>query len=163
MSSSRTASKHRASKHRAVGRWLAAGCLAASVLALAACATAPAPELASPAQVVPVAGSSIPRLELTQGAVQRLGIQTRPVAAAVPGTARATKVIPYAAVVYDTDGSSWTYVETAADTYVRQPITVTVIRGDVALMSAGPPVGAQVVTVGSAELLGTEYNISGEE
>ena len=84
-------------------------------------------------------------------------------AAAAPGTAGAAKVVPYAAVVYDTDGSSWTYVETAADTYVRQPITVTVIRGDAALVSAGPRVGAQVVTVGSAELLGTEYNISGEE
>ena len=156
-------SPHVASKHPAVGRWLAAICLAASALALAACSTAPAPELASPAQVVPVAGSNIPRLELTHRAVQRLGIQTRPVTAAAPGAAGATKVIPYAAVVYDTDGSSWTYVEIAADTYVRRPITVTVIRGDVALMSAGPPVGAQVVTVGSPELLGTEYNISGEE
>ena len=106
------------------------------------------PELTSPARVVPVAGSSIPRLELTRGAVQRLGIQTRPVAAAAPGTAGASEVIPYAAVVYDTDGSSWTYVETAADTYVRQPITVTVIRGNAALLSAGPPVGAPVVTVG---------------
>jgi hypothetical protein len=156
-------STHEASRHRAVGRWLAAGCLAASALALAACGTAPAPELASPAKVVQVAGSSIPRLELTPGAVQQLGIQTQPVAAEAPGTADATKVILYAAVVYDTDGSSWTYVEIAADTYVRQPITVTVIRGDVALLSAGPPVGAQVVTVGTAELLGTEYNISGEE
>lgn len=156
-------STHEAPKHRAVGRWLAAGCLAASALALAACGTAPAPELASPAKVVQVAGSSIPRLELTHGAVQRLGIQTRPVAAAAPGTAGATKVIPYAAVVYDTDGSSWTYVEIAADTYVRQPITVTVIGGDVALLSAGPPVGAQVVAVGTAELLGTEYDISGEQ
>ena len=156
-------SAHVASKHRAVGRWLTGGCLTASALALAACGTAPAPELASPAQVVPVAGSSIPRLELTDGAVQRLGIQIRPVAAAAPGTAGATKVIPYAAVVYDTDGSSWTYVEIAADTYVRQPITVTVIRQDVALLSAGPALGARVVTVGSAELLGTEYNISGEE
>jgi hypothetical protein len=33
----------------------------------------------------------------------------------------------------------------------------------VALLSAGPPAGTQVVTVGAAELLGTEYNISGEE
>jgi hypothetical protein len=155
-------SAHVASKHRA-GRWLAAGCLAASALALAACGTAPAPELTSPAQVVPVAGSSIPRLELTHGAVQRLGIQTQPVAVAAAGTAGATEVIPYSAVVYDTDGSSWTYVQTAADTYMRQRISVTVIRGDLALLSAGPPVGAQVVTVGSAELLGTEYNISGEE
>ena len=152
-----------ASKHRAVGRWLAAGCLAASALALAACGTGPSPELPSPAQVVPVAGSNIPRLERTPGAVQRLGIQTQPVAAAAPGTAGATEVIPYPAVVYDTDGSSWTYVEIAADTYVRRPITVTVIRGDVALLSAGPPVGAKVVTVGVPELLGTEYNISGEQ
>jgi hypothetical protein len=157
MSSANVASKHRA------GRWLAAGCLAASALALAACGTAPAPEPTSPAQVVPVAGSSVPRLVLTPDAVQRLGIQTQPVAPAAPGTAGATEVIPYAAVVYDTDGSSWTYVQTAADTYLRQRITVAVISGDVALLSAGPPVGAQVVTVGSAELLGTEYNISGEE
>jgi hypothetical protein len=153
-------SKHGASRHRAA-RWLAAGSLAAC--ALAACGTEPAPELAPPAQVVPVAGSNIPRLELTPGAVQRLGIQTQPVAAAAPGAAGATEVIPYPAVVYDTDGSSWTYVEIAAGTFVRQPITVTVIHGDVALLAAGPPVGAQVVTVGSAELLGTEYNISGEE
>jgi hypothetical protein len=131
-----------------------------ATVALAACAAGPAPGLPPPAQVVPVPGSNIPRLELTPGAVQRLGIQTRPVA---PGTAGAAEVIPYPAVVYDTDGSSWTYVNIAADTYVRQPITVTAIRGDVALLSAGPPVGAQVVTVGSAELLGTEYNISGEE
>ena len=143
--------------------WPAAGLLTAAALALAACSTAPAPDLAPPATVVPVKGSDIPRLELAPSAVQRLGIQTRPVAAAVPRAAGATKVIPYAAVVYDTDGSSWTYVEIAADTYVRQPITVTVIRGDVALIAAGPAVGARVVTVGSAELLGTEYNISGEE
>src|SRR5436305_14938825 len=120
--------KNRASKHRA-GRWLAAGCLAASALALVACGTAPAPELTSQAQVVPVAGSSVPRLVLTAGAVQRLGIQTQPVAAAAPGTAGAAEVIPYAAVVYDTDGSSWTYVQTVADTSVRHRSTGTVIRG----------------------------------
>jgi hypothetical protein len=151
------------SRHLVSKRWLAAGLLSGSALGLAACGTATAPELASPAKVVPVAGSDIPRLELTSGAVQRLGIQTQPVAAAARGSAGATEVIPYPAVVYGTDGSSWTYVRIAADAYLRRPITVTVIRGDVALLSAGPPVGAQVVTVGSAELLGIEYNISGEE
>jgi hypothetical protein len=54
-------------------------------------------------------------------------------------------------------------VNTAADTYQRKPITVTGIDGAVALLSTGPPAGTQVVTVGAAELLGTEYNISGEE
>jgi hypothetical protein len=142
--------------------WPAAGLLAAVVLPLAACGTAPAPELAPPAKIVPVTGSNIPRLELTPSAVHRLGIQTQPVIAAAPGTG-ATEVIPYPAVVYDTDGSSWAYVAVSPGTYVRRPITVTVIRGDVALLSAGPPVGARIVTVGTAELLGTEYNISGEE
>ena len=143
--------------------WPAAGLLTAAALALAACSTAPAPDLAPPATVVPVKGSDIPRLELAPSAVQRLGIQTQPVTAAAPGTAGATEVIPYPAIVYDTDGSSWAYVALTPDTYVRRPITVTVIRGDVALLSTGPPVGARVVTVGTAELLGTEYNISGEE
>jgi hypothetical protein len=148
-------------------RRLAGGLLAASALALAACGGAPAPELASPAKIVAVPGSDIPKLELTHDAVRRLGIRTQPVAAAAPAAASSTpgvtEVIPYPAVVYDTDGSSWTYVAIAADTYLRRPITVTMIRGDVALLSAGPPVGAQVVIVGSAELLGTEYDISGEE
>jgi len=54
-------------------------------------------------------------------------------------------------------------VNTTARTYVRQPVTIAAISGNIALLSAGPPAGARVVTVGSAELLGTEYNISGEE
>jgi hypothetical protein len=66
-------------------------------------------------------------------------------------------------VVYDTDGSTWTYVNTAARTYERKPITVTEIDGAAALLSDGPAAGTPVVTVGGAELLGTEYNISGEE
>src|SRR5205814_3330662 len=109
-------SRHVFSEHGAV-RCLAGGLLAASALALAACGTAPAPGLASPAKIVPVPGSDIPRLELTHDAVQRLGIQTQPVAAAAPGafpgTRGVTEVIPYPAVVYDTDGSTWTYVAIA--------------------------------------------------
>ena len=66
-------------------------------------------------------------------------------------------------MVYDTDGSTWTYVNTAARTYERKPVTVTDIEGAVAPLSAGPAAGTPVVTVGAAELLGTEYNISGEE
>jgi hypothetical protein len=80
-----------------------------------------------------------------------------------PAGTGAREVIPYSAVVYDTDGSTWTYVNTAPRTYVRAPITVAAISGNIALLSAGPPAGTAVVTVGAAELLGTEYNISGEE
>jgi len=136
-----------------------AGLVIGAAAILAGCATA-APAEAPPALIKPVAGSQIPQLQLTARAVQRLGIQTQPVQ---PGTAAAQEDIPYSAVVYDTDGSTWTYVNTAATTYERKPITVTRIDGEVALLSAGPPAGTPVVTVGAAELLGTEYNISGEE
>ena len=143
-------------KHPAI-----ASLLAGAALILSACGTA-VPADAPPAAIIPVAGSQIPRVQLTSAAVQRLGITTQPVRAAAARTG-AREVIPYPAVVYDTDGSTWTYVNTTARTYVRQPVTIAAISGNVALLSAGPPAGARVVTVGSAELLGTEYNISGEE
>lgn len=143
--------------------------LALAVLVLSACGTA-RPADAPAATLIPVAGSDIPRIQLTSAAVQRVGIVTQPVRA-VPmaagararASAGAREVIPYSAVVYGTDGSTWTFVNIAPRMYLRQPITITAIRGDIALLSAGPPVGARVVTVGSTELLGTEYDISGEE
>ena len=146
----------------------AAGLVAVAAAILTGCGSA-APAEVPPATVTQIAGSQVARLQLTGQAIQRLGITTQPVREApaakgkVLARAGARKVIPYSAVVYDTDGSTWTYVNTAARTYVRQPITIAAIRGNVAVLSAGPPVGTKVVTVGAAELLGTEYDISGEE
>jgi len=139
-----------------------AGLVIGAAAILAGCATA-VPAEAPPALIMPVAGSQIPQLKLTDRAIQRLGIVTRPVRQATTAGQPAHEVIPYSAVVYDTDGSTWTYVNTATDIYRRKPITVTEIDGDLALLSAGPAAGTPVVTVGAAELLGTEYNISGEE
>jgi hypothetical protein len=136
------------------------GFLAAATLVLAACGSAE-PAQVPPARIITVTGSHVPELQLTGRAVQRLGITTQPVrAAAGPGV---REVVPYSAVVYDTDGSAWAYVNTASRVYRRAAIAVAEVQGDVALLSSGPPVGAAVVTVGAAELLGTEYNISGEE
>jgi len=146
-------------KHSAV-----AGLVVGAAVILAGCGTATAAD-PPPATVTQIAGSQVQRLQLTAQAIQRLGITIQPVREmpAAGGNARARKAIPYSAVVYDTDGSTWTYVNTAARTYVRQRVTVTEIRGQTAILSSGPPVGAAVVTVGAAELLGTEYDISGEE
>jgi predicted small lipoprotein YifL len=141
-------------------------CLAAgAVVTLAGCGAAVPADAPPPAIVTPIEGSQVQRLQLTERAVQRLGIATEPVRAVgtSAGRAGAGKTIPYAAVVYDTDGSTWTYVNTAPRTYVRQRIAITRIQGSVAVLSSGPAVGAAVVTVGAAELLGTEYDISGEE
>jgi hypothetical protein len=155
-------------------------CLAAgAAVTLAGCGAAVSADAPPPAIVTPIGGSQVQRLQLTPRAIQRLGIATAPVRAVATsagtahrsagtahnsaGTARAREVIPYSAVVYDTDGSSWAYVNTAPRTYVREPIAIVSIQGSVALLSSGPPVGAGVVTVGAAELLGTEYDISGEQ
>jgi hypothetical protein len=140
----------------------AAGLVIGAAAILAGCATT-TPEEASPAVIKPVAGSAIPQLQLTERAVQRLGIVTQPVRQTTTAGQPAHEVIPYSAVVYDTDGSTWTYVDIAARTYERKPITVTEIDGTTARLSAGPAAGTAVVTVGAAELLGTEYDISGEE
>jgi hypothetical protein len=146
----------------------ALACLVAGAAAiLTGCGTAdPAPP--PPATVVQVPGSPVARLHLTSRAVQRLGIATQPVQAGgaagkAAGSGSTAGNEPYSAVVYDTDGSTWTYVNTAAGTYMREPITIATIQGDTAVLSSGPRAGAAVVTVGAAELLGTEDNISGEQ
>jgi hypothetical protein len=146
-------------KHSAV-----IGLMAGAGVILAGCGSA-APDEVPPAKVTPIAGSQVQRLQLTGQAIQRLGIAVQPVHAAptAKGQTGVREVIPYSAVVYDTDGSTWTYANTAARTYVRKPITIAAIQGNIAVLSAGPPVGTKVVTVGAAELLGTEYDISGEE
>ncbi len=143
----------------------ALGLVAAVILMLTGCGTTS--QVADPpAKVTGVAGASVQQVELTEQAIKRLGITTQPLRATtftLAGHAGAHKVIPYSAVVYDTDGSTWTYVNTAARTYLRQPIRIAAIQGNTAVLSAGPAAGAAVVTVGAPELLGTEYNISGEQ
>ncbi len=154
----------------------ARACLVAGAAAiLTGCGSAPPPP--PPATVTHVPGSAVARLHLTGRAIERLGIATQPVqmvggaADKAAGTAAGQgsagtgghELIPYSAVVYDTDGSAWTYVNTGAGNYMREPITITDIRGNAAVLSSGPPAGAEVVTAGAAELLGTEYDISGEQ
>jgi multidrug efflux pump subunit AcrA (membrane-fusion protein) len=67
-------------------------------------------------------------------------------------------LIPAAAVSYNNDGSAFTYINPEPLAYVQHPITVEAISGDQAVLTAGPAVGTQVVTVGSAELLGVEVS-----
>jgi hypothetical protein len=69
------------------------------------------------------------------------------------------KVIPYAAVIYDADGATWTYTNPEPLVFVRHAITVEYIEGDLAALKDGPDIGTAVVTVGAVELLGIEHNI----
>jgi hypothetical protein len=70
------------------------------------------------------------------------------------------KVVPYAAVLYGVHGETWVYSEPEPLVYVRLPIEIDFIEGDLAYLSEGPEVGTAVVTVGAAELFGTETGVS---
>jgi hypothetical protein len=144
----------------------ALGLAAAAGLLVAACGTAGGQVQQAPATVKPIAGSRVQQVQLSAPAIHRLGIVTRPVRAAGgadSGRAGSRSEIPYSAVVYDTDGSTWTYVAATGRAFVRNRVSIAAIDGRTAILTTGPAVGAQVVTVGAPELLGTEYDISGEE
>ncbi len=70
--------------------------------------------------------------------------------------------IPYGAVLYDPEGDTWAFVNVSALTFVRAPIDVDHIDGDVAFLSGGPPAGTKVVKVGAAELYGAEIGVGDE-
>jgi hypothetical protein len=72
------------------------------------------------------------------------------------------KTVPYSAVIYWIDGGTWVYMRTGPLAFVRTPIEIQEVDGDVAILSSGPPVGTQVVSIGGQELLGTEFQIEGE-
>jgi len=93
---------------------------------------------------------------LTDVAVKRLDSKTAAVRTEELGGERHT-VVPYGAVIYDAEGEAWVYTNPAPLTFVRAPIDVDSIEGDVAILAEGPPVGTMVVTVGGAELYGAEF------
>ena len=107
-----------------------------------------------PAQIAAIEGSKVKQLTLTEKAAKRLDIQTGEVAS---GSGRLTA--PYSAVVYDSGGDTWVYTVPKPLTYVRQKIVVETINGDKAYLKEGPPPGTAVVTVGVAELYGTEKGL----
>lgn len=96
------------------------------------------------------------RLVLTKRAVERLGLQTVPVAG---GRGGASRSVPYAAVLYDAQGQAWTYTTDRPLSFLRAAVAVDRFSGDTAFLTEGPPVGTQVVTTGAAELFGTELDV----
>lgn len=142
-------------------RWIIPFLLLASLL-LAACGAGgeQATEESSPATVEHLeTGPDATKITLTEDAAKRIDVQTVAVSDLNGGK---EKSIPYAAVLYDTEGKTWTYTNPEALTYLRSPITVDRIDGDVAILSEGPPSGQLVVTTGATELYGAEEEFEEE-
>jgi hypothetical protein len=137
---------------RVLGAGLA---LLAAGLALSACQ-----EVASnlvedqPYELEPVEGTDLSRVRLSEDTAAKIDLQTAEVRANGRGT-----VVPHLALIYSPEGDAFVYTRPEPLTYLRAPIEVDRVVDDRALLSAGPPAGTVVVTVGAAELLATEFEI----
>jgi hypothetical protein len=99
-------------------------------------------------------GGERKRVTFTAEAARRTGLET----ARVRRSGR-HKVLPYAALIYDPQGRTYVYATTKRLSFLREPVRVDRIQGDRVLASDGPPAGTEVVTVGAAEVYGTELEI----
>ena len=140
------------------------GVLLVACLQLAACSRTPVVEEEAergPAKVEHLEGAQPARVTLIEAAAKRLDIQTATIRdEVVNGTRR--EVMPYAAVLYDSEGVTWTYTNPEPLVFVRNRIEVDYIEGDWAILSAGPPSSSAVVTVGAQELYGAELEFEEE-
>lgn len=65
--------------------------------------------------------------------------------------------IPLSAIVYDIDGGTWVYQKVAPHTYARKRVLVSrVVKGQ-AVLAKGMETNAPIVSVGAAELFGSEF------
>jgi hypothetical protein len=113
----------------------------------------------APAKVEAIEGSEYKLITLTERAAERLGIASEAVREeAVDGATK--KVVPYASVIYGVHGETWAYMRNSDSlSFVRVPLTVERIEGDLAILTEGPELGTEVITVGAAELYGADTGV----
>ena len=100
-------------------------------------------------------GGDVKRVTFTAEGARRVGLRTAPVRHSGD-----EEVVPYAALVYDAEGRTWVYGRTGSLTFVRRRVDVDRIQGTRAFLSRGPAAGTRVVTVGAAEVYGTELDVA---
>jgi hypothetical protein len=97
------------------------------------------------------------RITLTDEAVDRVALQTTEVR-----TLGKDRTVDHAALIFDKAGKPWVFTVVGPRTYVRAAIGIKEVQDNQVILSAGPPVGTQVVTVGAIELWGAELGIAGK-
>ena len=122
---------------------------------LSACGDVPEEEsLSDPMTLEQIEGTEFSRVILTARAVERLGIETITVRSGAQET-----TVPASAVWVGVNGEEWVYTAPEPLVFVREVISVDRYEGDVAVLSDGPATGTKIVTVGVAELIGSEFGI----
>jgi hypothetical protein len=108
-----------------------------------------------PATVEPVEGSEeLSRVILTEDAASVIELDTEQVA-----TSDGILAVPESSIWIDTEGREWVYTSPQPLTFIRAEVVVDRYEGDQALLTSGPSVGTEVVTVGVPELIGSEFGI----
>jgi hypothetical protein len=134
-----------------INRWILVTLVFAGLLLSACGPKAAASEKIAPSKLEPIEGTDLSKVILTEKAAERIGVET----VSASGTS-----VPYAAVIYDTEGNTWIYTNPEPLTFVREPIMIESIEGDTAFLSESLPGELNVVTVGVIEIYGTETGVS---
>jgi multidrug efflux pump subunit AcrA (membrane-fusion protein) len=137
-------------------RWTAAvAVLLLSGGALAGCAggSSEASTFENPVTVETAEGSDVATITLTQDAATRLGLETEVVEQDGSGLR-----VPYSALLYMPDGTTWVYTNPEGLVFTRAPVTVVRVDGDSVIVSDGPAPGTAVVVTAAEELLGSEFD-----
>ena len=143
---------------RLSARMLTAGLVVVAAVSVSACKEVETETAAGyePAKLEEVKGNKdIKRVTITKEGAARTGIETEKVQ--LEG---GRKVVPYAALVYDPEGKTFVYTNSTPLSYLRVPVKVTRVSGERVIVSDGPPAGTPVVTVGTAEVYGTELEVA---
>lgn len=119
-------------------------------------ASIPARRVTAPPSADPASSSVDLYFELARPANLRPG-QRVSITVTLRGSSTPRLVVPLSAIAYDQFGGAWVYVKKEAYKYTRERVDVERVAGEWAVLAKGPPSGSQVVSVGVAELFGTEF------
>ena len=153
--------------NRRFGRQMRAVCaglvLVAAGVSLSACGQTStggyeADEPAEPvSKVEPIKGTEAGLVKLSALGAKKSGLKT-----AVIREDGGQKVMPYAALLYDSEGKPFAYTSPEPLSFVRKEIEVERMDGDRVVLAQGPPTGTRVVTTGADEVYGAEFEVEEE-
>ena len=137
-------------------RW-AAGLALVALLVLPGCKATEESSASSgyePFELEEVEGSDAMKVNLNELAAERIQLETEPVASSGDRL-----VVPDSAIWIDVEGQEWVYTSPETLTFVRAAVTVDRYEDGQAFRVDGPPTGTAVVSVGVAELIGSEFGV----
>ena len=94
------------------------------------------------------------RVDFTAEAARRTGLRT-----GIVRQSGKRVTVPYAALLYGPEGNTYIYTSPRSLRYLKEEVRVERIEGARVLLSHGPAPGTRVVTVGAAEVYGTELEV----